>query len=177
MEIKDTTCKHCGSNEMNRYNEYLICKYCNTKYIIDNLNINKVEDPQYVCPKCGQLSSKTYFSNNERGVCFFCRTKMIKLQPEIDFEEVRHLSIQEEDHYRLLLQPREDFDQQAWLHRERMQQCLEKKHMPYKFNYRYSTDIHHPQCPHCGQYWTQKEKTFFKGEYWHCYFCDKDFKE
>ena len=166
--MKELKCHNCGSNDLAIQNNIATCQYCNTKFIIDVSLMNiKVENPLYVCLQCGEVGVSKK--------CIFCQTKMVKIQPEIDLTQLFHASDEEIESFALTVQPKDKFNQKAWQHRTHMQLGYKEKGWPRGFNYQYQEGISHPQCPHCGQYWTQKEKSLFKGEHWHCYFCDSDF--
>lgn len=176
--MKELRCASCGSNDLQIHNNIATCRYCNTNFIINTvIPYNTiVKNPLYVCPNCGYVGKPNKYSKNFYGTCFLCRTKMHKIEPEIEFEIIFSATEQEKEQYALMFQPKEKFNINAWTHRIHMMQGNKIKGWPIYFDYCFYEGVEHPQCPHCGQYWTEKRTALFKKkEYWHCYFCEKNF--
>lgn len=44
--MKALVCKHCGSHTLTQTGEYFICQYCKSKYILDDINKDKISNTQ-----------------------------------------------------------------------------------------------------------------------------------
>lgn len=182
MKINELICKCCGSNDVIKYNTKYVCTYCGTEHIIEPqapTQQNNFFKWTYIfyCPSCGSWGSYNINLIHQRNdVCHYCHTKMIDPNPKVLYADVIGIGSDNMNKIIASFQPWDKFNHEAWDHRLKMQ-YKNNKEIPACFD-----DTYHPgkqlvQCPHCESYWTEKKKSIFKGEHWHCYFCEKDFKE
>lgn len=137
-----------------------------------------------ICKFCGELSATV-----DGATCFICGHKREAIN--MDLEPFHKKTMTEIDQIRFSIQPKETYNQMAWIHREHMDmtRLMSGSNCPKGFDRRYKEGIILPECPYCHGYYTQKIGTGSRmlsaglfglgskkiGKQWHCCLCNSDF--
>lgn len=121
--------------------------------------------------------------------CFICGNQR---QPvDLEWSTLGSKSIEEIDEIRYKIQPKEHYNQAAWLHREHMDITFYNTGSicPAGFDRTYQEGVVLPECPYCHGYYTKKIGAGSRlmsvglfglgsnkiGKQWHCCLCNSDF--
>lgn len=138
----------------------------------------------HICKFCGAL----YIPVDTSG-CYICGHTLYPL--DLEWTSKAGKTMEEIDAVRTSYQPREQYNQSAWLHREHIEitQRMSGSNGPKGFDRRYKEGVILPECPYCHGYYTQKIGTGSRmlstgllglgskkiGKQWHCCLCNSDF--
>ena len=140
-----------------------------------------------ICKFCGNIA---YYDGNLSHTCIICKTNL-DILPDIEWEDIAAKTTKEKDKYRLEYQPKQKYNQSAWIHREHINLTYEMSGSicPDGFDRTYQEGVVLPECPYCHGYYTKKISTGSRmlsvglfglgskkvGKQWHCCLCNSDF--